>query len=80
MPQHRYPDAASWGRFEARVMERVRAIPGVEAADATTTLPLSGWWDIVEYQVVGRERPLPGHEPSADNRRADGWSRPGGSS
>ena len=71
LPQRRYPDAASWGRFEASVVERVRAIPGVEAAGATTALPLSGWWDIVEYRVAGREAPLPGHQPSADNRRAD---------
>lgn len=71
LPEDRYPDAVSWAAFETRMLERVRAVPGVEAAGATTTLPLSGWWGTIAYRFVGGEQPLPGHEPSADLRRAD---------
>lgn len=40
LPSAEYPDAASVGAFERGLLQRLRAIPGVEAAAMTTALPL----------------------------------------
>jgi predicted permease len=39
----RYPDAAALRSYTGRALERIRALPGVEAAGATSYLPFS--WD-----------------------------------
>ncbi len=41
-PRVRYPDEKAWRGFAARALEGIRAIPGVEAAAITTTLPFAG--------------------------------------
>jgi predicted permease len=41
-PASRYKDDASLTSFDNRLMERVRALPGVEAAGLTSNLPLTG--------------------------------------
>lgn len=40
LPETRYPDRASEARFFDDLLDRVRALPAVEAAGAITTLPL----------------------------------------
>ena len=42
MPASRYPDDAALRAAQARILERLRALPGVDAAGTTTTLPFSG--------------------------------------
>jgi predicted permease len=42
LPQTSYKDEAALVSFESRVLEGLRAIPGVEAAGATTAVPFSG--------------------------------------
>ncbi len=42
LPATRYPDDAALRSATARLLERVRALPGVEGAGLTTTLPMSG--------------------------------------
>lgn len=42
LPSYRYPDESSRLAFSARLLERARAIPGVEHAGLTRNLPLSG--------------------------------------
>ena len=42
LPASRYADDASLRATTARVLERVRSLPGVAAAGATTSLPFSG--------------------------------------
>jgi predicted permease len=42
MPTSRYSDDAALRAAQARLLERLRAIPGVESAGMTTTLPFSG--------------------------------------
>jgi putative ABC transport system permease protein len=42
IPRSRYAERERQAEFFERVMRRVRALPGVEAAGATTNLPLSG--------------------------------------
>jgi len=43
LPDVRYPTPASRAQFVARVLERVRALPGVERAGAVFGLPLTGF-------------------------------------
>jgi putative ABC transport system permease protein len=47
LPQARYAESAHQVRFFQRALERIRALPGVDSAGATSTLPLdsngSGW-------------------------------------
>jgi predicted permease len=42
LPAARYPDNAALRSTTRRLLDRVRAIPGVVAAGATTTVPMSG--------------------------------------
>ena len=42
LPRAIYPDAAQWERFYHRAIEGIRAVPGVEAAGAISSLPMSG--------------------------------------
>jgi len=42
LPQSRYPDTESEARFFEDLLDRVRALPGVQAAGAVTTLPMRG--------------------------------------
>jgi putative ABC transport system permease protein len=52
-----------------RIVERLRAIPGAEAA--AVTLPLLGGWQS-SFMVEGRPEPPPGQRPSADITRVAG--------
>ena len=42
LPASRYRDEAALRTMTDRVLERIRAVPGVESAGATTTIPFSG--------------------------------------
>jgi predicted permease len=51
--------------FYRQLLERVRSLPGVQAAGATNHLPLAGdlWgW---HFAIEGRPKPRPGEEPGA---------------
>jgi putative ABC transport system permease protein len=52
--------------FYAAVLDRARALPGVEAAGAVSTLPLGGGVDGYGLHVVGRPLANPESAPSAD--------------
>lgn len=41
LPESRYPDAASRARAAEQIVERIEALPGVEAAGVTSYVPLS---------------------------------------
>ena len=53
-------------RFYDELLTRVRALPGVTAASAVTTLPLGGGVDGFGLHVVGRIEANPEEAPSAD--------------
>jgi len=53
LPANRYPDAATRSAFWARLLEKVRAVPGVTAAGLTSNLPLSGNVSSGSYSIVG---------------------------
>ncbi|MDP6372144.1 MAG: ABC transporter permease [Vicinamibacterales bacterium] len=42
LPATTYPGASEWATFYRRTLERVRALPGVQAAGAISSLPMSG--------------------------------------
>jgi len=61
-PRYKYPDPARLGIFYRQLLERVRALPGVERAAASSPLPLSGRNNILIFEVFGRP-PAPADHP-----------------
>ncbi|HEY7502402.1 MAG TPA: ABC transporter permease [Vicinamibacterales bacterium] len=53
-PPSRYPNAAAVAALQDRVLERVRAIPGVTAAGITSNIALSGFESPSSVAAVGR--------------------------
>jgi putative ABC transport system permease protein len=48
-----------------RVLANIRAIPGVDVAGASTSMPPSRFQEIETFSIVGEPTPAPGHEPTA---------------
>jgi predicted permease len=57
LPATRYPDAAARRAFWARLLERVRALPGVTAAGLTSNVPFNGNVGSGSYTIVGYTPP-----------------------
>jgi putative ABC transport system permease protein len=70
LPQTRYPDADARLTFFRSVEERLRALPGVEAVGAISSLPLAGQDGDTDFQIQGRPLPEPGKENVLWFRRA----------
>lgn len=70
LPRTRYPEPREQARFFEDLMERVRAIPGVQAAGATTNLPLSRTNMIFGFRVQGTTPERGAQMPSAPFRSA----------
>jgi putative ABC transport system permease protein len=66
LPQARFPEEAQRAAFVRQVVERVKAVPGVQAASAA--LPLLGGWQS-SFALEGRPEAAPGQSPSADVTR-----------
>jgi putative ABC transport system permease protein len=66
LPQARFPEDAKRAAFVRQVVERLKTVPGVEAASAG--LPLLGGWQS-SFTLEGRPEPPPGQLPSADITR-----------
>lgn len=67
LPEARFPQTQDRGIFVDRLCERLKTLPGVDSAAATTVLPLAG--DSINnrtYRVVGSPPPKPGQFNSAD--------------
>jgi predicted permease len=58
-PASRYAEAEDVSRFYDAVLERVRALPGVEAAGTIQSPPLAGSNSVDSYVVVGQEAAAP---------------------
>jgi putative ABC transport system permease protein len=54
-----------WAAVFTQYLERVRTIPGVEAAGAVSSLPLSGAWESTTYSIVGQQALPEGARPEA---------------
>ncbi|MEO8633675.1 MAG: ABC transporter permease [Gemmatimonadales bacterium] len=71
LPLASYPDDARQDAFFRRLLERLRATPGIEAAGLVTYVPFMGAGAATGFTVVGRPRPSAGEEPVADIRVVD---------
>lgn len=54
IPRARYPDRGAQSRFYERLLERVRALPGVAAVSTTSGAPASGVPTTFSFAVEGR--------------------------
>ncbi len=55
LPQNRYPDQASQARFEERLLQEARALPGVTSAGLVSSMPFAGNDGSQSYIVEGRD-------------------------
>jgi predicted permease len=62
LPGTRYSRAEQSRRFFSDLLERVRAVPGVQSAGGTTNLPLQGGDSQAPFSIEGRPAPPPGRE------------------
>ncbi len=54
LPSAQYTNAKQTSLLLDEVLERLKVLPGVESAAATTTLPLSGEWNWGSFNIVGQ--------------------------
>ena len=64
----RYSDAQQQAAFFDRVLEQVRAVPGVVSVGATTTLPLAGGGSTQPFTIEGRPALAVAEQPTARTR------------
>lgn len=57
LPSVDYPDAETVVAFFNRLLEKIDALPGIEASAATTHLPFSGSRWAITYRIQGSELP-----------------------
>lgn len=66
LPWSKSENIAHTGRFYTELMARVQALPGIQAAGATTMLPLTGQSSSMPVYRDDRPLPAPGQFPHAD--------------
>ena len=71
LPQATYPDPPAQRRFFAALLERTRAMPGVQSSSMIDFLPLTGQGSATSFSVVGQPPAAQGQEPVADIRVVD---------
>ena len=71
LPFQRYPNPSQARTFFQQAVERMRALPGVSSASAINFLPLSGWTDITNLDIEGRQSPTPRTQFNAHYRIID---------
>jgi putative ABC transport system permease protein len=70
LPKYKYETPDRFAALTRALIDRLRALPGVDTVGVTNYLPLSGWWGTREFTIEGQQAPPPGSEMSADNRLA----------
>ncbi|HKW88809.1 MAG TPA: ABC transporter permease [Candidatus Acidoferrales bacterium] len=68
LPGGAYPKIAQTSVFLDQLLDRLRALPGVQSVATATTLPLSGESDWGTFQIVGNSAPDWSHALAADWR------------
>jgi predicted permease len=69
LPQTRYKSAAEISSFYRRALDRLRALPGVEAAAAVDDLPVSGSGSVQPIVLEGHAELLPRDQPTVEVRK-----------
>jgi putative ABC transport system permease protein len=67
LPKMQYPDDSSIVRFNNEAQRRIAALPGVQAAEFSTILPLAGTNSDSSFAIEGR--PSDNNSPSPDEER-----------
>ncbi|HVY71520.1 MAG TPA: ABC transporter permease, partial [Verrucomicrobiae bacterium] len=57
LPEKKYPNVERGTEFFLRLLERISALPGVEAAGLTGVRPVAGWSPDTTFTVIGRPQP-----------------------
>ena len=70
LPESKYPDIARERQFAGEMMERMRALPGVQSAGLGYGLPLTTFGFSLSLEIAGRPPAKPGEEPDAEVRIA----------
>jgi len=68
LPRTTYKDDPQIAAFFDRLLERIKALPGVRSAGAVMGLPLSGMNFDISFNVKGRPEAPPGQTPSMEVR------------
>jgi putative ABC transport system permease protein len=68
LPGPRYPQVQQQRVFYQELIERIKALPGVESVGATTRTPLGGTASWLPVSIEGRPAPPPGQEPYVADR------------
>jgi putative ABC transport system permease protein len=69
LPQARYPDGPQIMAFYQTLLERLRQVPGIQAAGVTNNLPMTGSGSTTWLALEGRPRPV-GEPPEVNYRTA----------
>jgi predicted permease len=69
LPESQFQKKSQIVAYTNAVVERLRALPGVDHAGMVSNIPMSGQEDIRDFTIEGRPRPNPGEAPFADFRR-----------
>jgi putative ABC transport system permease protein len=72
LPESRYPSGTPVINFYQQTIDRLGAIPGVASASAVDFLPLSGWGDFCNFDIVGRPV-APADQPDTAQYRVADW-------
>jgi putative ABC transport system permease protein len=70
LPRARYPQERQQAAFFRRVLEQVRATPGIESAGLATSMPFSGSRGTSSFNIEGRAVSPGANGPSADRHQA----------
>jgi putative ABC transport system permease protein len=68
LPPTQYTDDAQRIAFMERALERLKALPGVEAVAAANVTPLTGYAANTAFEIENRPPAQPGEQPNAEYR------------
>ncbi|MEK6301909.1 MAG: ABC transporter permease [Acidobacteriota bacterium] len=71
VPRNKYPEGRQQWNFHQQVVERVRALPGVESSSVVLALAYSGNAGSINFVPLDRPEPPKGEEPRAQRNSAD---------
>jgi putative ABC transport system permease protein len=66
LPSARYDEPQQQAAFYEQMLQRIKALPGVESVGAVTTLPLAGSNLTLNFDIEGRPPAKPGEDLNAD--------------
>jgi len=68
LPPATYPDVARLHAFHDRLLERIAAVPGVQAVGLNNLLPVQATHTNMDFTVEGLPNDRPGRQPFAEHR------------